>query len=383
MTEAQRTDHSGWLRLWPLVPIAGALIFTSVLLLLFDASPAEAYRAMWDGAFGGQDKILGVLAFWVPLLLCSTGLIVTFTAGLWNIGVEGQIILGAIAASWVALHVTAPAWVLIPLEIGAAMLGGALWAGLSAVLKTRGKVNEIFSGLALNNLAIILTNYLISGPWQPPEGGSFRGTTPFPDAALLPRMLESRFSPLSLVLALAAIVVVYYVLRGTTWGLKLKALGKNPYSAYLLGVSSERETILAMMFCGALAGLGGAVRVLSWFDSLRQSISGGIGFLSLLIVMLAAYRILWVPFIAFFFSAVLNGSITLQLKTQLHSSLGGILTGVMVLFVLLFGSARQLGLGRGGPATGSDTPAEMPRPPEAIPADVGAPLPPGEVGGGD
>ena len=210
MTQAQ--TGRGWLlRLWPLVPIAAALIFTSGLLLLFDASPTEAYRAMWDGAFGGQDKILGVLAFWVPMLLASTGLIITFTAGLWNIGVEGQIILGAICASWVALRLSGPAWVLIPLEIGAAMLGGALWAGLSAVLKTRGKVNEIFSGLALNNLAIILTNYLISGPWQPPEGGSFRGTTPFQEAALLPRLWESRFSPLSLILATIAIIGVYYI----------------------------------------------------------------------------------------------------------------------------------------------------------------------------
>ncbi len=94
------------------------------------------------------------------------------------------------------------------------------------------------------------------------------------------------------------------------------------------------------MFCGALAGLGGSIRVLSWFDSLRQSISGGIGFLALLVVMLANYRILYVPFITFFFSAILNGSITLQLRTQLHSSIGGILTGVMVLFVLLFGDSR-------------------------------------------
>jgi simple sugar transport system permease protein len=104
--------------------------------------------------------------------------------------------------------------------------------------------------------------------------------------------------------------------------------------------------VLAMMFCGALAGLGGAVRVLSWFDSLRQSISGGIGFLALLVVMLATYRIVLVPFIALFFSAVLNGSITLQLRTQLHSSLGGILTGVMVLFVLLFGDPSPLGIFR-------------------------------------
>lgn len=371
MNQAQKVG-GGWLaRVWPLVPVVGALLFTSGLLLLFNASPGEAYRAMWDGAFGGSDKILGVIAFWVPLVLCSIGLLVTFTAGLWNIGVEGQIILGAIFASWVALKVTGPAWMLIPLELGAAMLGGALWAGLSAVLKTRGRVNEIFSGLALNNLAIILTNYLISGPWQPPEGGSFRGTAPFQDAALLPRLMESRFSPLSLVLAGLAFAAVFFILRGTTWGLKLKALGKNPFSAFLLGVSSERETILAMMFCGALAGLGGAVRVLSWFDSLRQSISGGIGFLSLLIVMLAAYRILWVPFIAFFFSAVLNGSITLQLKTQLHSALGGILTGVMVLFVLLFGSAKQLGIGRGRAGAGEGTPdVTPPTPADSIVTDI-------------
>jgi simple sugar transport system permease protein len=127
-------------------------------------------------------------------------------------------------------------------------------------------------------------------------------------------------------------------------------------------VSSERETLLAMAFCGALAGLAGAVRVLSWFDSLRQSISGGIGFLALLVVMLAAYRIFWVPLIAFFFSAVLSGSITLQLRTQLHSALGGILTGVMVLFVLLFGDARKLKLfGKtedgdgGGPEVGASS----------------------------
>jgi simple sugar transport system permease protein len=143
---------------------------------------------------------------------------------------------------------------------------------------------------------------------------------------------------------IAAVVGVFFMLRGTSWGLKLKALGKNPKSAFLLGVSSERETILALMFCGALAGLGGAVRVTSWFDSLRQSISGGIGYLALLVVMLSAFRVMIVPFVAFFFSAVLNGSITLQLRTQLHSSLGGILTGVMVLLVLLFGDIKSLNI---------------------------------------
>ncbi len=336
-----------WVRwAWPIVPVVAALLFTSLLLVLFDASPIEAFTAMFEGAFGDQSKTLSVLAFWIPMFLSSTGLLVTFTAGLWNIGIEGQIVLGSIAASWVALKVNAPSPVLIALEIIAAMAGGAIWAALVGLLKTRGKVHEIFGGLALNNLAIILTNYLISGPWQPPEGGTFRGTQPFQAAALLPRYADSRFSPISLIIALIAFVSIIVLLRGTFWGLKLKALGKNPRSAFLLGVSSEKEVVLALMLCGALAGLGGAVRVLSWFDSLRQSISGGIGYLALLVVMLANYQIYYVPFIAFFFSIVLNGSITLQLRTQLHSSLGGILTGVLVLFVLLFGDYSALRISR-------------------------------------
>jgi general nucleoside transport system permease protein len=336
-----------WLELlWPVVPILASLLTTSALLLIFDTNPFEAFEAMFDGAFGDPSKRLSVVAFWIPLLLSAIGLLVTFTSGLWNIGVEGQIILGSIGASWIALKFNAPSPLLITLELVVAMLAGALLGGLIALLKTRGGVHEIFGGLALNNLAIILTNYLISGPWQPPEGGTFRGTQPFQDAALLPRFADSRFSPVSLVLLILAFILVLFTLRGTFWGLKLKALGKNRRSAFLLGISSEREMVLAMMLCGALAGLGGAVRVLSWFDSLRQSISGGIGYLALLVVMLASYRIFLVPLIAFFFSAVLNGSITLQLRTQLHSAIGGILTGVMVLYVLLFGDLRKLRFGK-------------------------------------
>jgi simple sugar transport system permease protein len=332
-------------RVWPLIPILAALLVTSGLLLAFGAAPGEALAAMLEGAFGNQDRVFSVVAFWVPLLLCSTGLLLTFRAGLWNIGIEGQFILGSIGASWVALSLDAPSYILIPLELLAAMAGGALWAAIAAWLRERGGVHEIFGGLALNNLAIILTNYLISGPWQPPEGGSFRGTEPFAEAALLPRLMASRLSLLSVVLVVLLFAGVALILQRSHFGLRLKALGRNARSAFLLGVNSERAGLLAMMACGALAGLGGAVRVLSWFDSLRQSISGGIGYLALLVVMLAGYRLLWTPLVAFFFSVVLNGSVVLQLRTQLHSSLGGILTGVMVLFMVLFGDAGKLGLG--------------------------------------
>ena len=332
---------------WPLVPILLSILVTTVTLLLVGGDPAVTFSALLDGALGTSDRLFGTLAFWVPLLLCASGLLVTFTAGLWNIGVEGQMIVGALGASWVALKVAAPnpvipGWLVLLLEVLAAMVLGALWAALAGILKTRGGVHEIFGGVALNNLAIIATNYLISGPWQPPEGGTFRGTEPFPSQALFPLLGDTRFSPLSLVLALVVLALVGLSLRGTSWGLRLRALGRNPRSAFLLGVPSEREMLTAMVVCGATAGLAGSVRVLSWFDSLRQSISGGIGFLAILIVLLAGMRPLWTLLIALFFSALLTGGTIVQLRTQLKASISGIIQGTLVLFVLLLGDYRLI-----------------------------------------
>jgi simple sugar transport system permease protein len=332
--------------LWPVVPVLLSIIATTLLLLVVGGSPSVTFSALLDGAIGSSDRVFSTLAFWVPLLLCASGLLVTFAAGLWNIGVEGQMIMGALGASWVALKLAAPnpeipGFLILPLEILAAMVAGALWAALAGLLKTRGGVHEIFGGVALNSLAIIATNYLISGPWQPPEGGTFRGTEPFPSQALFPLYGDTRFSPLSLLLALVVLLLVSLSLRSTSWGLRLRALGKNPRSAFLLGVASERETITAMMVCGAAAGLAGSVRVLGWFDSLRQSISGGIGFLAILIVLLAGMRPLWTLLIALLFSALLTGGTIVQLRTQLKASISGIIQGTLVLFILLFGDHRH------------------------------------------
>ncbi|MFQ5342871.1 MAG: ABC transporter permease [Anaerolineae bacterium] len=324
-----------------LAPVVLALAFTSVLLVAVGAPPGQAYLHILRGAFESPTKVADVFGFWVPLMLCSVGLLLTFTAGLWNIGVEGQIVVGALFTSWVARNVFLPSAILIPLELIAALVGGALWGLLAGVLKTRGSVHEIFGGLALTNIALILTNYMISGPWQPPEGGSLQGTTPFQPAALLPRFAGMRLSPVAVALALVAFVAVYFALRGTFWGLQLKALGSNPRSAFLLGVATERHVLLSMAACGALAGLAGAVRAVSFYGNLRPLISGGIGFLAILVVLLASIRALWVPFIAFFFAAVMGGSLRLQIQTQLHNSLGGILQGALVLFVILMHGVRQ------------------------------------------
>jgi simple sugar transport system permease protein len=235
-----------------------------------------------------------------------------------------------------------PSPLLITIEILLAMLGGALWALLVGVLKTRLGVHEIFGGVALNSLASVFTIYLISGPWQPPGGGSAQGTDTFVSQALLPG-ISSDFpvSLLMIILTVIASFAVILALRGTRWGLQLKATGKNARSALLLGVPTERSALSAYVICGLLAGLAGAYRVLFTYSSLRPLASGGIGFLALLVVLVVSVRALWAPFIAFAFAAIYVGSTRLKVALQLDQSLAGVLQDLIVLLVLLFQGVRE------------------------------------------
>jgi len=325
--------------LW-LTPVVLALLCGMLLLMAVGAPPLEAYGQILQGAVASYAKVADVTAFWVPLLLSASGLLLTFTAGLWNIGIEGQMAMGAIWATAIALHVRLPAIVQVPLEIVAAVVGGALWAMVAAWLRNAANVNEIFSGTALNFLAVNLTTWLVSGPWQPPEGGSVHSTPIFGDHAVIPTMAGLRLSWVALGVAILGFVAAWVALRGTRWGLRLRAMGHSRASAHILGVRVERETVLAMAACGALGGAAGAMRALGTYQSLRPLISGGIGFLALLVVMLSSLRIVWLPFIAFFFAAIITGSQRLNLVMQLDDSLGGVLQGLLVLFALLTGGLR-------------------------------------------
>lgn len=327
------------------LPILISLIVTSVLIVAVGHNPLDVFQAVWQGAFRNPASLANVINFWVPVTLCSIGLVVTFTAGQWNIGVEGQMALGAIFATWPALFLSnLPSPLLIALELIMAMVGGGLWALLVGVLKMRLRVHEIFGGVALNALASVLTIYLIAGPWQPPRGGSVQGTVPFADTALLqPLSSDFRVNLLMVLICLIAIAAVALALRGTRWGLQLKATGKNARSALLLGVPTERSALSAFVICGMLAGLAGAYRVLFTFSNLRPSISGGIGFLALLIVLVVANRVLLAPLVAFIFAATYVGSTRLKVVFQLDQSLAGVLQDMVVLLVILFQGLRSRG----------------------------------------
>lgn len=327
-----------------LIAFVLALGFVSLILLAVGASPMDAYKNMLSGSVGSMRKFAEVLVSFVPLLLVTAGLLITFSAGLWNIGVEGQIVLGAIGTTWMLrqfVDSTLPPALIIILSILAGMLIGAIWASFAGMLKTFGGVNEIFGGLGLNFVSTALTLYLIFGPWKREGVASMSGTEPFPDAFALPQIPELRISLWALGIALVAIVIVYFILQGTYFGLRLKAVGKNFRAAYLLGIPTWQYSLYSFLICGALAGLAGAMQVTAVYHRLIPSISSGYGYLGLMVAMLINYQAVWAVPIALFFAALNIGSIQLPIVMKLDSSLSGVLQGVLVLFVLLMEGARQ------------------------------------------
>ncbi|MEA3407895.1 MAG: ABC transporter permease, partial [Chloroflexota bacterium] len=184
--------------LFALAPLLLTLVFATLLLLLAGANPFEAYGHLFAGAFESPRKWADIMVAMVPLLLCSSGMLITFAAGLWNIGVEGQMVAGALMTTWVIQQFALPPYLLLPVCIVAGLIGGGLWGLLVGLLRTYGQVNEIFGGLGLNFVAAALTNYLIFGPWKPPDGATMSGTDPFPRTAWMPLLGNTRASLVSI-----------------------------------------------------------------------------------------------------------------------------------------------------------------------------------------
>lgn len=336
---------SRWINIvFQLIGIIAALGFTTIILVLTGAPPLQAFQQMILGIVGSANNVSNVLVSWIPLMITTAGLLVTFSAGLWNIGIEGQIILGAILSTWVlrALeHSTWPAGLIILLAIIAGIFGGAIWALLVGLLKTFGGVNEIFGGLGMDFIANVMILWLIYGPWRRPGVASLSGTEIFPSRLSLPTFPGVQISPWTLVLGIISIIIIYFLLRGTYVGLKLKAIGKNIRAAYILGVPTWQYMLLSFVVCGLFAGLTGALQVVGVYHRLLPTITNGYGWLGLLVAMLINYRAIWVAPIALFYAALNVGSIQLPITLKLDSNLSGVIQGTLVFFVLLADGFRQ------------------------------------------
>jgi len=319
--------------------VVTALLLTTVVLIASKAPPFAAFANIILGSVGTWNNFSQVLVSWVPLLLSTAGLLITFAVGMWNIGIEGQITLGGIFTTWALRLLQTSGWnptLIIALAIAAGVVGGALWAMLAGALKTFGGVNEIFGGLGLNFVAMAINLWLIFGPWKRPGIASMSGTVPFPQALWLPTVNpQSSLSLAAVVIAVVSILVVFALIQGTYFGLRMKAVGRNPRAAHLLGIPTWQYMMASFALCGVFAGLAGAVQVTSVYHRLIPAISSGYGYLGLMVAMLVNYQAAWAAPVALFFAAVNVGSIQLPIVLRLDSSLGGVLQDTLVLFVLL------------------------------------------------
>ncbi len=323
--------------------IALSLVLIILLTLASGERPLSVAAALWNGAFGTFDQIGRVVAALSILLLCGSGLVYTFSAGLYNLGIEGQITVGAIAATWAirtfanleTTSTTTTQVLPLMLAILAGGIGGLLWGLLAGLLNVYGKISEIFAGLGMNFMAQGLSIYLIFGPWKRPGVASMSGTEPFHESLWLGRFGTTEATPVGIALGLLAVMITIIVMRQTYFGLKLRAVGKNLRASYILGIPATQHLLSAFALCGLMAGIAGSIQVIGNFHRLIPTISGSLGFLSLLVVMLAGFNALLVIPVAFFFSALNVGSLQLPLVLQkVDSSLSGVIQGMLVLFAL-------------------------------------------------
>jgi ABC-type uncharacterized transport system permease subunit len=320
-----------------------ALLFTSVVLLVAKTNPIEAYKNILQGSLGSWRSVANTLVVWVPLMLATLGLLFTYATGLWNIGIEGQIILGAIFTTWalrIFQNTSINPTTAVVLAILAGILGGALWASFTGLLRIYGGVNEIFGGLGLNFVATALTIWLIFSPWKRPGVASMSGTEPFKEAYWLTQLEGFRLSIWGMAIAIIGLILVFFVLKGTYFGLKLKAIGKNGRAAKLLGIPTSRYFMSAFLICGAFAGLAGAIQVVGVYHRLIPLISSGYGYLGMMVAMLVNFQPIWAALVALFFAALNIGSIQLQIALKVDSTLSGVLQGALLLFFLIMEGVR-------------------------------------------
>ena len=256
----------------------GALLFH-----LAGAPPIDAFVVLFTEPFGSEFGISETLLTATPLLLCGLAVAMAYRVGLWNIGAEGQLYVGALAAAGVALHVDVPSFLCLPLVVVVGAFAGAIWAAVPAALKTHGRVNEVLSTLMLNYVAIAMVELMVYGPWKGPD--LFPYTEYIAESWQLPTLLGRAHAGLVVAVVLAALL--FWVLRYTTFGYEVRILGASPESARYAGIPAVSRSIAVMAVAGGLAGLAGAFEISGVVHRLQASISPGYGYTAIIIAFLA------------------------------------------------------------------------------------------------
>ena len=327
----------------PVLATLAALLVGAVMLLLLKVNPVEAYKALWDCAFGTSNAFAETLVKATPLLLVALGICISFRGDVINIGGEGQMIVGALLATWVGLtFTTLPGWLVIVLALLAGFLGGAVWGGIPGLLKAYFRVNEILSTVMMNAIAVQLMNFFLRGPMIDPSQAELASKIPqtarLLEAFRLPRLAPTRLH-LGALIAVVLAILVYILLWRTTLGYRIRAVGQNPNASRYAGIKVPRYIVLSLLLSGAFAGLAGATQVFGVnyrmiTDGSASGFTGSAGFNGIVAALFGQLHPIWSIPASILFGALLVGANKMQRVVQVPSALVIALNGLVVVFVV-------------------------------------------------
>ena len=318
----------------PVVSIIVGLLVGAVVMLVSGYDPILGYTALWNGIFGDSYSIGNTIRQITPYILAGLAVAFAFRTGLFNIGVEGQLLMGWLAAAWVGYAVELPRIIHLPLAIIAAAIAGGLWAFLVGFLKARLNVHEVISSIMLNYTALYITNAIIKSL----SDGGFKTETVLASATLRAQWLrdltDNSSLHLGIIIALLMVIVMWFLLEKTTRGYELKAVGFNQNAAEYAGMSVKKNIILAMTISGMFAGLAGAMEALGTFQnaSIKAGFTG-VGFDGIAVALLGANTPLGVVFGATLFGSLKYGALNMPNAAGIPEEMVSIIIALIIFFV--------------------------------------------------
>jgi len=313
-----------------------AFVLVGFLIWIIGINPLHAYRELLRGSLGTRNGIAETLVRTAPLLLAGLGITVAFRCGIWNIGAEGQIYMGALGAAIAGLYLpTLPAGIHIVLVILCGFLFGMLWGGLVGLFRAYLGANEIIITIMMNYLAIFLVGYLVSGPMKDPNNLIPQPqTAKIAASAVLPGILSATRAHAGIIMALVFVVLVWVFLKYTTLGYEIRSAGSNSWAAAHGGINVPFTIFLAMAISGGLAGLAGVGEVAGLQHYLIPDISPGYGNLAIAVALSGGLNPIGVSLAALFFGILMVGAESMQRAMGVPQSLIYIIQGLVIIFVL-------------------------------------------------
>jgi simple sugar transport system permease protein len=322
--------------------IGVAALVSAVFVVAMRGDVLVAFQTIVLSSLGSVSGLGQTLNKICPLLLGGSAVMLGLRGGFFNIGVDGQIYVGAIATTAVAFALgglALPGWVMIPVVLAAGVLGGALFGAIPGGLRARWGVSEIFATVMLNSIAYYLTEYLTTGPWNDAISGEAI-TVPLPATTALPMLVASAGAHAGALVALAASALLAIVLDRTVLGYEIRAVGSNPRAAQVGGIHLGRVTFVTLALSGALAGLAGAIEVAGYHNRLILGLTPGYGVMAILIAVLGKATPLGVAVAAALVAVLMVGADSLQRSVRLPASAGFVFQAIVVLCVLLVETRR-------------------------------------------